>query len=89
VALSVADQELARLDGHARLLEHPNSLFENALRREALLSSRIEGTRTTLADLALFDLVEKDDNDSLAVANYVKAYHYGRKRSSEISFGGW
>jgi Fic family protein len=85
--VSAADQELARLDGQARLLDHPAVLFESALRREALLSSKIEGTKTTLADLALFDLIKKTDNDSPAVANYLKAYHYGRTRCLEIGFG--
>jgi Fic family protein len=87
IALSVADRELARLDGQAKLLEEPASLFGSALKREALLSSKIEGTRTTLADLALFDLVKRPDNDSLAVANYVEAYDYSRVRSREVHVG--
>src|ERR1700685_3648593 len=73
IAMSTADRELARLDGQSRLLDDPEALFASALRREALLSSKIEGTRTTLADLALFDLIKRPDNDSLAVANYVEA----------------
>ena len=88
VALSRADTELARLDGLVRgNIPEPETLFQNALRREALLSSKIEGTRTTLADLALFDLVKKPNNDSLAVANYVEAYNYSRQRCREIPIG--
>jgi Fic family protein len=88
LAQSRADGELARLDGLAANIEDPETLFLNALRREALLSSKIEGTRTTLADLALFDLVQSTpDKDSPAVANYVEAYKYSRQRCREIPMG--
>ncbi|HEY6327303.1 MAG TPA: Fic family protein, partial [Candidatus Cybelea sp.] len=87
LALSRADGELARLDGAAGNIVNPENLFLNALRREALLSSKIEGTRTTLADLALFDLVREPRNDSLAVADYLEAYKYGRQRCHEIPVG--
>jgi Fic family protein len=87
LALSRADTQLARLDGLANNIPEPENLFYNALRREALLSSKIEGTRTTLADLALFELVKKPDNDSQAVANYVDAYIYSRQRCRELPIG--
>jgi Fic family protein len=87
LALSKADSELARLDGLSGNIPDPENLFLNALRREALLSSKIEGTRTTLADLALFDLVHDTQNDSLAVADYLEAYKYSRRRCHEIPIG--
>jgi Fic family protein len=87
VALSHADQELARLDGLARQLEAPETLFRNALNREAILSSKIEGTRTTLGDLALFDIAHRVDNDAEMVANYVEAYNFSRQRCKESGFG--
>lgn len=88
LALSKADAEVARLDGLARNIPDADSLFINMLRREALLSSRIEGTHTTLADLALFDLVKSPrDSDSQAVANYVEAYNYSRQRCRNIPIG--
>ncbi len=87
VALSRADRELARLDGAAANLADPKNLFLNALRREALLSSKIEGTRTTLADLALFDLVREARNDSRTVSDYLEAYEYSRQRCREIPIG--
>ena len=87
IALSTADRKLARLDGQSRLLDDPEGLFASALSREALLSSKIEGTRTTLADLALFDLIKRPDNDSLAVANYVDAYSFSRVRCKDIPIG--
>jgi Fic family protein len=87
LALSRADSELARLDGLAGNIADPENLFLNALKREALLSSKIEGTRTTLADLALFDLVQDSGNDSLAVSDYLAAYRYSRQRCHEIPVG--
>lgn len=83
LALSRADSELARLDGLSSHVPDPENLFLNALRREALLSSKIEGTRTTLADLALFDLIRAPANDSATVADYVEAYNYTRQRVRE------
>ncbi len=53
LTLSEADRALARLDGIARRIDRPDLLFAPYTRREALLSSAIEGTHTTLADLAL------------------------------------
>lgn len=87
IALSSADRALAGLDGIARHIESPQTLFQSALKREALLSSKIEGTRTTLADLTLYDLIQRPDNDAAAVANYFTAYEYSRKRCKDISFG--
>jgi Fic family protein len=87
IALSHADRALALLDGVAQHLPDPQSLFRSALNREALMSSKIEGTRTTLGDLALFDLTQRPDNDAVAVANYVEAYKYSRKRCNDIPFG--
>lgn len=88
-ALSRADQALARLDGVAGQIERPDLLFRNYLRREAVLSSRIEGTRTTLAGLALFEAAHGagGDRDAEDVANYVKAFNYGRERCSELPVG--
>ncbi len=87
LALSRADSQLAKLEGAAGNTADPENLFLNALRREALLSSKIEGRRTTLADLALFDLVREPRNDSLAVADYLEAYKYSRRRCREIPMG--
>lgn len=88
LALSRADQELARLDGVARQVEHPELLFANYLRREAVRSSAIEGTRTTLADLVLFEASQRSlGEDDAQVESYVAAFHYGRERVSEISVG--
>jgi Fic family protein len=91
LALSAADQALARLGGMAREIERPDLLFRNFLRREAVLSSKIEGTHTTLADLVMFEVApggEIDDRrDDEIVANYLAAFDYGRDRCAELPIG--
>jgi len=90
LALSEADQALARLDGIARQIAQPESLFDSYLRREALLSSKIEGTHTTIARLALFQIAgrgSEERDDAEEVANYMKAFQYGRSRCGETPMG--
>jgi Fic family protein len=89
LALSQADQALARLDGIAHQIERPDLLFRNYLRREAVLSSKIEGTHTTLADLVLYEAahVAAPGGDNEVVANYLAAFDYGRARCAEIPVG--
>ncbi len=63
-------------------------LFRNYLRREALLSSKIEGTRTTLAQLALYELAgTTTSDDAFHVQNYLRAFDYGRVRLKELPVG--
>ncbi|MGB8377564.1 MAG: Fic/DOC family N-terminal domain-containing protein, partial [Rhodanobacteraceae bacterium] len=50
-ALSRADAALSELSGLGRVLPNPHLLIAPYLRREAVLSSRIEGTQASLADL--------------------------------------
>jgi len=88
VALSAADQELTRLDGIARQIDRPDLLFAGYLRNEAVFSSAIEGTHTSLADLALFEASRaRRGPDDEHVADYVTAFEYGRKRVAEIHIG--
>jgi cell filamentation protein, protein adenylyltransferase len=89
LALSRSDRALARLDGIARQIERPDLLFRNYLRREAVLSSKIEGTHTTLADLVLYEAthVGQPGGDDEVVANYLDAFDYGRARCTEIPIG--
>lgn len=74
LATSKADGELGRLDGTARQIERPELLFRNYLRREAVLSSAIEGTHTTLTGLVLYEAssARVPDDDAMEVSNYVK-----------------
>jgi Fic family protein len=88
LALSTADQALARLDGMARQIDRPDLLFASYVRREALLSSAIEGTHATLADLVLFEATQvKRHIDDVHVSNYVTAFNYGRSRVRDIPIG--
>ncbi|HEY4441818.1 MAG TPA: Fic/DOC family N-terminal domain-containing protein [Candidatus Elarobacter sp.] len=89
LALSRADRALSRLDGIARQIARPDLLFRNYLRREAVLSSKIEGTHTTLADLVLYEAahVPKPGGDDAVVANYLAAFDYARARCAEIPIG--
>jgi len=89
LALSGADQALSRLEGIARQIERPDLLFRNYLRREAVLSSKIEGTHTTLVDLILYEAtnVAQAGSDNEVVGNYLAAFDYGRTRCEEIAVG--
>ena len=83
--LTRAERSLGRLDGITARLVNPYLLGSPLLRREAILSSRIEGTITTPEDLVLFEagsppLQEQKSQDALEVANYVKAMTYALKR---------
>src|SRR5262249_30189750 len=58
VALSRADAALSELSGLARYLPNPHLLIASYVRREAVLSSRIEGTRVSLSELLLGEVAE-------------------------------
>jgi Fic family protein len=86
LALSRADAALSELSGIGRQLPNPHLLIGPYLRREAVLSSRIEGTRASLADL-LLDEAEEDrptDADVREVRNYVEALEYGLGRLGDL-----
>ena len=85
--LSEADRALGQLHGIARSLPNPHLLVRPFLRREAELSSRIEGTYATQEDLVLFEVnrpAEPVRPDVREVANYVAALEHGLKRLNEI-----
>ena len=82
-ALSHADLAVGRLAGEGSRLPNPPLLMRSFVRREAVLSSRIEGTRTTLAELLAAEADAKgvaDSADLREVANYVAALEYGLDR---------
>jgi Fic family protein len=85
--LSEADRGLSELAGVARTLPNPHLLIGPFVRREAVLSSRIEGTQASLSDLFFFEaanLRKKEIPDVQEVANYVKALEYGLECVSEL-----
>ena len=78
-----ANQSLGRLDGIARILPEKQLFLYQYVRKEALLSSQIEGTQSSLRDLLLFELNEVPGvpmDDVQEVSNYVAALDYGLQR---------
>lgn len=89
-ALSRADRALGELAGLGRTLPNPYLLARPFLRREAVLSSRIEGTQASLVDLyafeaepPLFGEPERRD-DVQEVQNYVRALEHGIGRLEDL-----
>ncbi len=86
-ALSEADHKLGRLAGEGGSLPNPHLLIRPFVRREAVLSSRIEGTQATLGELLAAEagaVVERSPDDLREVANYVAALEYGIKRLKKL-----
>ena len=82
-ALSHADQAIGRLAGGGRRFPNPHLFIRPFLRREAVLSSRIEGTQTTLGELLAAEagaMSGADSADLREVGNYVAALEYGLDR---------
>jgi Fic family protein len=78
--LADAERALGELKGVGQRLPNPRLLINPFLRREAVLSSRIEGTTTGLQQLLLFETAPSDepgDADVREVANYVAALELG------------
>jgi Fic family protein len=81
LACSLADQMLGRLDGLSALIPHPDLLISFYIRKEAVLSSQIEGTQSTLTELLLFEMEpETGTEDTIEVSNYVQAMRHGLSR---------
>lgn len=85
--LSRADQLLGRLDGGARRVPDPDLFVALYVRREAVLSSQIEGTQSTLEDVLAYEL-DGDSvrlpSDIVEVVNYVRAMNYGLARLATL-----
>ncbi|MBI4610218.1 MAG: Fic family protein [Candidatus Rokubacteria bacterium] len=86
-ALSDADRLIGRLAGEGGRLPNPHLLIRPFVRREAVLSSRIEGTQATLGELLAAEAgaaVERSPADLREVGNYVVALEYGIKRLKSL-----
>jgi Fic family protein len=84
---SEAERALSELAGVARTLPNPHLLSNAFVPREAVLSSRIEGTRTSLPDLFYFEAEgtsKLPTFDLLEVVNYRKALEYGLTRLESL-----
>ena len=81
--LSLADRALGRLDGITVLLPRQELFLYMYVRKEAVLSSQIEGTQSTLSDLLRFETEAQAGqpiDDIREVSNYVDAMMYGLER---------
>jgi Fic family protein len=81
--LEQANQSLGRLDGLASALPNLSLFIYAYVRKEAVLSSQIEGTQSSLSDLLLFENGEAPGvplHDVLEVSNYVAALNHGLDR---------
>ena len=78
--LSLADRKLGRLDGITQILPNPDLFVAMYVRKEAVLSSQIEGTQASFADIlgAEYNQIEDQRRDAIGeVSNYVKAMNWG------------
>ena len=85
--LSQADRALARLDGVTTVLPNPELFVGMYVKKEALLSSQIEGTQASLEGVLKFeaDITPSEDiNEIKEVINYIKALNYGIERLKEL-----
>ena len=85
-ALESAGHAVGRLDGVATLLPDKSLFLYSYVRKEAVLSSQIEGTQSSLSDLLLFELAEAPGvplDDVVEVSNYVAALDHGLARLRE------
>jgi len=78
--LDRANQAIGRLDGITLLLPDPDQFLYTFIRKEAVLSSQIEGTQSSLSDLLLFEhdaVPGVPRHDAEETANYIAAMDYG------------
>lgn len=81
--LSDADRALGRLDGVATVLPNPDLFVAMYVRHEAVLSSQIEGTQSTLEDVLQYEAHprgRRGPKDVEEVVNYVRAMNHGLRR---------
>jgi Fic family protein len=83
-ALSNADRSLVRLAEVGNAFPVPHVVVRPFVRKEAVLSSQIEGTRTSFEELLSYEAGQLslfgDPQDTLEVHNYVRALDYGLER---------
>jgi len=85
--LEEAVGELGRLDGVAKVIPDPDFFVSMYVRQEAVLSSQIEGTQSTLEDLLELELEQERSNplsDVYELVNYVRAMNFGLERIATL-----
>ena len=86
IPLEQALLALGRLDSLSTIVPDTNLILYSFIRKEAVLSSQIEGTQSSLSDLLLFELNEAPGvpvDDVIEVSNYVASLDHGLKRVRE------
>ena len=86
-SLSLADRALGRLDGSITTLPNPDLFVMMYVKKEAVLSSQIEGTQSSLQDLLAAEahvFSDKDSGDVKEVINYVNAMNTGLQLLNEL-----
>src|SRR5262245_32139907 len=85
--LSEADRALGRLDGSVHTLPNPDLFVYMYVRKEAVLSSQIEGTQSSLQDLLAAEaqvIGTRTPSDVDDVVNYVRAMNHGLARLEQL-----
>src|ERR1051325_8400324 len=85
--LSSADRLIGRLAGEGGRLPNPHILIRPFVQREAVLSSKIEGTQATLGELLAVEagaVVQRSPDDLREVGNYVTALEFGVSRLKQL-----
>ena len=89
LALDEARGAIGELAGVGETLANPHLLAPPFLRREAVLSSRIEGTQASLTELSMFEAGARHGvGDALEVGNYLRAVERGRGLLAELPICG-
>ena len=86
-SLSRADFLLGKLAREGNKLPNPHLLMRSFITREAVLSSKIEGTITTIGEILAYNAGHKTKqniDDLQEVQNYITAMDYGLKRLNEL-----
>ncbi len=84
--LSEADRGIGALRALSKLIPNPNLLVTPYIRKEAVQSSKIEGTQASLSDIFYYEVSKEKPKhaDVLEVLNYVQAMNYGLSRLKEL-----
>jgi len=85
--LSKADRAIGRLDGITDALPNPDLFIAMYVRKEAVISSQIEGTQSSLIDVLEYEITggkQKFPSDIGEVVNYIDAMNYGLERIKSL-----
>ncbi|MDD2401294.1 MAG: Fic family protein [Clostridia bacterium] len=82
--LSKTNRSLGILEGISSQVPNVNLFVSMYVKKEALLSSQIEGTQATLEDILDPDVEENTNRHVADVINYIKAFQYGKKRLNDL-----